>query len=331
MKFLLSTCLFLSLAAIAHANEAQPSEQVIKEAEESVKKLTRPVHVYNWSKRSWIKSPEGEGVMPNDPRIGAHLASTALRFSDPKVPLNQQGPNGIYSATGPFVTREYGTSGAKFDAKDWLLSRITLPAGTRFFDGRMNKKFGPALLEYLDSHGCDANTMSQLMQVKWNATAPQCWKAYVKLVPAMNIQAIVKNFFSMGPAFCPTHNNHGIDFIIVDPKVTTDYAGYVAEIPLDDIKNEERFFIRDFWLLARKNANAICSATQPAPWDNLGTRFSGNRCTFVVSSPMLFSIPWDKKLPASVLEDPQFKMTEEFAAPYREKISGCANFREDLP
>lgn len=319
MKSTLSFCLFLSIsAATAHAE----NEAWVEQAKAFVKTLSRPVDVYTYDKRASLGIGEREAVLPKDPRVASYLSEGAMTFNNVKEKLDQQGPNGIYVATGPFVSREWGADRKtpNFNGTDWALVRITLPAGTRFFDGRMRNAFPPALQKFISSFGCGAITMEQLLTVKDRPhDARQCWQAYTRMVPALQVQMVAKYFFAVGPSFCPVHNSQITDFIIVDPQSMTNYGVYVAEIPTND-DNTERSFIRDFWLLAKQQVASACGAFTPVSWND---RFSDRKstCPFYVTSPNRFATPWPQL--------PQGKMSPP--ALFEQKIFGCGKYREDSP
>lgn len=302
--------------------EAQNSSQAwMQEIEANIKTLTRPIDIYTWEPRSSFGSKQGEVVLPGDQRAAGLLTRYANLFYDPKEPLQYEGPNGVYFATDPFVSREWGSNQRLSSGSEWSVIRVTLPQGTRFLDGRMDKTFGPAMMQFLREKRCAANSSRELLNVRSRSDRKECWAAYKEIVEKMNIQALAKFFYALAPEYCVNHNSYITDFIVVDPKAMTDFAVFVAEVPQMDTASEERFFIRDFWLLAKKVVENRCSGTPLiANWPD---RFSSPACTFYKNSPYQYAIPWS--LPATDLSSPLLRNTIE------RKIFGCGEYREDRP
>lgn len=318
MKYLLSTCLFLSLSAFAETpawvNDIQQWPYT--------KTLSRPVDVYNYALRKNAPVPAKGAIDPHEPQIINKLIRQTEAFTNEKLELNQQGPNAIYVATGPFVTREWGSGqAANFNGKDWILTRITLPAGTKFFDARVPhaKVLPSSVRQYIASFGCSASTMSELFQVAGRGDRRQCWNAYTRIAQATGVPMVSKTFYSIAPKYCTNQWNYTADFIIWDPKVVTNYAVFVPEFAAADGMNDERFFIRDYNYLAKQAVAANCGPGE-GPFDS--SRFGAN-CTFYRASPVRFAPLWE--LPMANPDTPEMRRQTE------SKIFGCGNYKEDVP
>lgn len=324
---------FLMVFGFMVVSSVSNAQAWVSDAETYIKTLTRPVDIYTWEPRASFGSKPGEIVQPNDSRAYQLLVNYANLFSDPKEALKYEGPNGIYFATDPFVSREWGSNQRLSSGAEWSVMRVTLPQGTRFLDGRMQGALKPALQQFVSSKGCSAVSMRDLLDVKINVEVDgvkkrilrpdrvQCWHAYTEIVKTLRVQALAKFFYALGPDYCPTHNGTNTDFIVVDPAAVSNYAVFVPEIPNPDTAASERTFIRDYWLLAKKVVENKCAGTQPSSiWEN---RFSSSVCTFFVTSPYQYQIPWS--LPATDLSSPALKQKIET------QIYGCGNYREDKP
>ena len=321
MQKLISYFSLAGLVAFSAFASAQTSWQV--EAEKYIKTLQRPVDIYTWEPRASWSSKPGEIVQSNDPRAYALLTNYANSFADPNEKLHYEGPNGVYFATDPFVSREWGSNQSQrfSGGREWSVIRVTLPAGSRFLDGRMDTSFGSAMQQFVRGKGCGANTPRELLNVRARSDRRECWNAYTEIIRVLNVQALAKFFYALAPEYCTNHNSFITDLIVVDPKAMTNFAVFTAEIPNPDAAVEERIFIRDFWMLAKKVVEKRCAGTPPAA--NWPDRFNSPACNFYVSSPYQYELPWS--LPESDLSSPLLKQKIE------EKIFGCGNYREDRP
>ena len=320
MQKYFSLVVAFGLSAVSFASNAQGW---MSEAEAYIKTLSRPIDIYTWEPRASFNSKPGEIVQAQDSRVEKLLRDYALSFENPTEPLVFEGPNGVYFATGPFVSREWGSKQKPtFGGKEWSMIRVTLPKGTRFMDGRMELKFTQGVQQFVGSRGCSATSMRELLNVKSRSDKKQCWTAYVEISKKLNVPVLAKFFLAVAPSYCKNHNSFITDFIVVDPKVMTNYAVFVPEIPNSDLVSEERTFIRDYWLLARQEVEKRCSGTAI----NFEDRFNmkpGETCKFYYNSPYQYELPWS--LPATDLSSPALKQKIE------EKIHGCGNYREDIP
>lgn len=308
----------LGLTVLSYASNAQVW---VNEAENYVKTLSRPVDIYTWEPRSSFNAKAGEIVQPNDSRAYQLLVNYANLFRDPKEPLHYEGPNGIYFATDPFVSREWGSNQRLSNGREWSVIRVTLPKGTRFMDGRMDLKFTSGVQQFVSSKGCGATSMRELLNVRARSDRKACWMAYTEMASLLKVQALAKFFYALAPEYCANHNSFITDFIVIDPGAVGDFAVFVSEIPVQDTAVDERIFIRDFWMLAKKVVEKRCAGTAPSSvWEN---RFSSPACNFYVTSPYQYNLPWS--LPEGDLASPVLKQKIE------EKIYGCGNFREDRP
>lgn len=316
-SFVLVTFAQFSISAFAQTQAAGWAAY----AEAYVKTLSRPIDIYTWEPRASFQSVPGEIVQPQDPRASQLLTNYANLFNDPKAALTYEGPNGVYFATDPFVSREWGSNQAPnfVGGREWSVIRVTLPVGTRFFDGRMDNSFPQPLQQFVVSKGCSANSMRQLLNVRSRGDRQQCWVAYTEMARVMKIQALAKYFYAVAPDYCANHNTFITDFIVIDPDAMRNYAVYTAEIPVNDAKNEERFFIRDFISIAKSAVERRCGAGG-SDWSS---RFNGAACNFYSTSPARYELPWN--LPLGDLASPVLRQKIE------NKIFGCGNYSEDRP
>lgn len=313
------------------------AEDWVTEAEAYVKTLSRPIDIYTWEPRATFGSEPGEIVQPQDPRAYKFLMDYAAQFKDPKIKLEYEGPNGVYFATDPFASREWGSNQSQtFNGKEWSVVRVTLPQGTRFFDGRVGSGrkesrqviFKSAMLKFLQGKGCGAVSPRELMDVKSREDKVACWRAYTEMSDKMNLHVFAKFFYAVGPVYCPTHNGFITDFIVTDTRpmaqnLMKDFAVYVPEIPVNDGANEERFFIRDYWLLAKKYLETQRCVGKSPMTDWKQRFYTSDACDFYMTSPNQYALPWS--LPESDLNSPVLKQKIE------SKIYGCGNYREDSP
>ncbi len=320
MQKYISFAMIFGLSLYSSVSSAQAW---ISEAEAYIKTLSRPIDIYTWEPRASFGSKPGEVVQAQDQRVEKMLRDYAYSFENPTEPLSYEGPNGVYFATGPFVSREWGSKQkATFNGREWSMVRVTLPKGTRFMDGRMEQRFTSGIQQFVQSKGCGANSMRELLNVKNRSDKKQCWTAYVEIAKTLNVPVLAKFFLAVAPSYCTNHNSYITDFIVIDPKVMTNYAVFVPEIPNADSASEERIFIRDYWLLARQEVEKRCAGTAI----NFENRFNmkpGETCKFYYNSPYQFAVPWS--LPATDLNSPVLKQQIE------QKIYGCGNYREDRP
>ena len=326
MKYFLPYTLILSLVSLTAFAENAPERWEL-ELQPHIKALPRAVDIYTWDLRSKMGSFAGDLVLPNDRRALEFLKREAAKFQRSSEELKYEGPNGVYFASGPFVSREWGSNQKPLfqGDREWMLIRVRLPEGTRYLDGRSTLPFGRQLLTYIASFGCRAGNMRELLNVSSRADKRECWNAYTKIVPKIKVYVMAKEFISIAPEYCPIQNTHFTDFIAVDESVMRDYAVFVSEIPSHDSGNLERFFIRDYWLLAKQTVANKCPGVMPYPVNQWWDRFKKwDTCKFFVTSPDQYEIPWN--LPASPYTAQQMRfMTEK-------RIYGCGpKAKQDTP
>lgn len=324
MNFLLLPLLILSFFPAASMAESR-GQSWESEIQNHIRTLSRAMDIYTWDTRNRMGSQPRELVLPNDTRAFEFLRREAASFYDPQAKLQYEGPNGVYFASGPFVSREWGSGQKNLFQGDlnWMLIRVRLPIGTRYLDGRSSKPFGPAMLSFLQGYNCYAKNMRELLEVNRRRDKVQCWNAYTHIVPQIKVFVMAKEFISIAPEYCPVQNKHFTDFIVVDDSIMKDYAVFVPEIHAQDAGNIERYFIRDYWLLSKQTVARKCAGVKVHQnwWD----RFKyWDNCRFFVTSPDQFELPWS--LPNSPYTPMQMRaMTEE-------RIFGCGpKAAEDIP
>lgn len=181
------------------ASSAFALDKWIEDARPFVKTLTRSIDIYTWEPRvSWINLT-GEA--------GGFLDQEARKYSDAIQPLSFEGPNGVYFATDPFVSREWGSNQINpvgyVDTGDWSLIRVRLPQGTPFLDARRGGVALPlSIQQKLIQKGCSLNymTMESLFNVRSQATKSQCWSVYTELTQTLGIAMIAKSFYAFAPS-----------------------------------------------------------------------------------------------------------------------------------
>lgn len=318
MQKLILVVFVFGLMVVSASSNAQ---NWVAEVGAYVKTLSRPVDIYTWEPRASFGSKPGELVLPQDPRAFDLLTRYANSFYDPNEKLGYEGPNGVYFAIDPFVSREWGSGQRLSSGREWSVIRVTIPAGTKFMDGRMDQRFTAGLQQFVSSHGCGATSMRELLNVRARGDRRECWRAYTVIASQANVPMMAKFFYALAPEYCTNHNSFITDFIVTDPNVMRDFAVFVPEIAVPDTAIEERIFIRDFWMLAKKAVERKCGGTpQVQRWED---RFNSPVCNFLVSSPYQYALPWS--LPESDLNSPALKQRIEST------IFGCGNFREDRP
>ena len=312
-----STLLF----ALLCLQSAQATWQT--DIEPFVKTISRPVDVYTWEPRSSFNASAGE-LAPQDSRVWDYMASEAAKFFDAKQPLYYQGPNGVYFATDPWASREWGGSRNSLQSAlaytGWSVTRVTLPVGLRFLDGRMRQPFPQSVVEILQQQKCAAKTMQALL------TSKSCWRSYVEIAQAVKASAVSLYFYAMAPASCGLHNSQTTDFIVFNTEALRNFATFVQEIPANDTVREERAFIKEYIQQTRAHFDKKCADAAILPWstpENKEARF-GSLCSYYRTVVQNFSTPW-----------PDLKeSTPKFAEQLATKITGCAAagvYPEDQP
>ena len=302
----------------------------------------RSLDIYTWENRASFR-PVGGTYGSTDPRVFAFFEREVATFADRGQPRRYVGPNGVYFATDPLSSREWGGGGGQrppgLEGPNWSVTRVRLPSGTRFLDGRSTRPFGPELARFVQGYRCQARNMRELVLTRSRGYTgtPQCYEAYVALARELSASAIALNTFrgAYGPAsVCGLHNETQTDFIMISSSEMTDYRSFGIDIPPNDPDAAERTFIQAYMTAARASTEGE-RCRRPGQTPSWESRWSGDACHYYWASPARFVDPWPAIASLWAHQDPA-SFVRAFVSSYAgelERILGCASrqYPEDAP
>lgn len=234
---------------------ASPSEKtdlkpLVEFLSQSVRTISKPVHLYHWQNQGRAKNLRHETSAVN--AAGWRLVVNASRifFNDLTVESGSSFGNGLYFASDPVVSEGYGSG------PGWALMEIVAPSGFRYLqindpDDHFKRVKVPQIVEdVLARHDCGFNKTYFFEGLFSPAVtrSQKCADALKSVLLALDIDAIAYDYQSQYFSGCSSKSKiRNLAFILIrpdklNPSTTHVYTAGTADFT-EDRKRIESLFI----------------------------------------------------------------------------------------
>jgi hypothetical protein len=222
-----------------------------------VKKLNEPIFTYHYVTRELMGVATTGILNTDDPKLSTHVQDWSNYFFDLSQPGGTGMIRGLYLATDPVVSRDFG--------KDhWLLYRVVLKAGMTYLDMKTleaaSETIPADVQEQLKSKGCAEEKWSSLMYKSFD---PACRAIAVKTLQDLDVALV--DYAWMSADFPPCTQRPNDAFILLKPDRLASDAVLVlyAEMPHDDITVMKRQLIMEKLFSEAKPSAGQSNSTSP--------------------------------------------------------------------